>query len=383
LFQAFRYGKEKLKYEFNVPDGEYLVELYFIEPWLGVGGIMNAKGMRLFDVAINGKTVLDDLDIWHEAGTNAALKKTVKAKITGGKMIISFPESKVGQAVISAIAIASLNQKINPTPFLSLVENLSVGNYKLQSWLDIGHQQFSDADFQFSSLPSNLFGADWIQFSKKATQEKISFATTDDVDVFVGIKIDQMMAGWLKEWENTGTVIITDEYGGRYYQVYRKRFMQNTRISIPADNRFLVMILPVTNMQPAFDLKPTIQYKTNVVKISEGVIRDSLNGRFCPVIKTNKQVSIEYPIQVGAADIYSITMKYFYGKEQPIKGKLQLIGAGNNMMLEEEVSFTFTREGKWNQFTINTANMINAGIYTVKLIIDGAEGLAISGIDIQ
>ena len=52
-------------------------------------------------------------------------------------------------------------------------------------------------------------------------------------------------------------------------------------------------------------------------------------------------------------------------------------------MLEEEVSFTFTREGKWNQFTINTANMINAGNYIVRLIIDKAEGLAVSGIDIQ
>jgi hypothetical protein len=60
-----------------------------------------------------------------------------------------------------------------------------------------------------------------------------------------------------------------------------------------------------------------------------------------------------------------------------------LIGAGKNMMLEEEVSFTFTRESKWNQFTINTANMINAGNYIVRLIINKVEGLAVSGIDIQ
>ena len=65
-----------------MPDGEYLVELYFIEPWLGIGGGMKASGMRLFDVAINGKTVLNDLDIWNEAGTNAALKKSGKSKIS-------------------------------------------------------------------------------------------------------------------------------------------------------------------------------------------------------------------------------------------------------------------------------------------------------------
>ena len=92
---------------------------------------------------------------------------------------------------------------------------------------------------------------------------------------------------------------------------------------------------------------------------------------------------IDFPIQTGVADIYSITLKYYYGKEKPVKGKLQLIGTGNTMMLEEDVQFTFTNTGKWNQFTINTGSMINAGNYTVRLNIGGAEGLAISGIDIQ
>ena len=76
-------------------------------------------------------------------------------------------------------------------------------------------------------------------------------------------------------------------------------------------------------------------------------------------------------------------MKYFYPNQQPIKGKLQLIGPGGTMMLEEEVSFTFTREGKWNQFTINTANQVNAGNYIVRLVIENGKDLAISGIDIQ
>jgi beta-galactosidase len=53
------------------------------------------------------------------------------------------------------------------------------------------------------------------------------------------------------------------------------------------------------------------------------------------------------------------------------------------MMLNESVQFNFTNPGKWNQFTLNTGNMINAGNYTVKLEIKNAEGLAISGIDIQ
>ncbi len=66
-----------------------------------------------------------------------------------------------------------------------------------------------------------------------------------------------------------------------------------------------------------------------------------------------------------------------------VKGKLQLIGAGNSMMLDETVNFTFTRDGKWNQFTVNTPGMINAGNYTVRLVVEHAESLAISGIEIQ
>src|SRR5213075_104298 len=109
LFQTFRYGKDKLKYEFKLRNGNYHVELYFIEPWLGIGGGINAKGMRLFDVAVNNKTVIKDLDIWNEVGSNTVLKKTAKTRVVNGKLEISFPESKAGQAIISAIAIVEVD----------------------------------------------------------------------------------------------------------------------------------------------------------------------------------------------------------------------------------------------------------------------------------
>lgn len=60
-----------------------------------------------------------------------------------------------------------------------------------------------------------------------------------------------------------------------------------------------------------------------------------------------------------------------------------MIGAGNNMMPDKPVSFTFTRDGKWNQFTVHTKSMINTGNYIVRLIINNDESLAISGIEIQ
>lgn len=115
LMQHFRYGRHQLSYHFPVPDGRYRIELYFMEPWHGTGGSSSTdvEGVRLFDVAINDSVVIDDLDIWAEARHDAALKKVIYAEIRGGEIKISFPEVKAGQALISAIAIASENPNIS------------------------------------------------------------------------------------------------------------------------------------------------------------------------------------------------------------------------------------------------------------------------------
>ena len=109
LFQYFRWGRHALNYQFAVPDGEYRVELYFAEPWLGKheGTGIDCEGERIFDVAINDSVVVDDLDLWAEAGFAGACKKVVDIKVKGGLLTISFPEVKVGEAIISAIAIAA------------------------------------------------------------------------------------------------------------------------------------------------------------------------------------------------------------------------------------------------------------------------------------
>lgn len=109
LFQYFRWGRHALNYQFAVPDGEYRVELYFAEPWLGrhEGAGIDCEGERIFDVAINDSVVVDDLDLWAEAGFVGACKKVVDIKVKGGLLTVSFPEVKVGEAIISAIAIAA------------------------------------------------------------------------------------------------------------------------------------------------------------------------------------------------------------------------------------------------------------------------------------
>ena len=110
LFQFFRFGRHRLWYDLPVPDGEYRVELYFAEPWHGKDGGEkdDYEGMRIFDVAINSETVIDDLDPWAEAGYCGALKRVVTAKAKAGRIRISFPEVKAGQAIICGIAVANV-----------------------------------------------------------------------------------------------------------------------------------------------------------------------------------------------------------------------------------------------------------------------------------
>lgn len=133
LFQSFRYGLQKLTYTFPVAPGEYRVELYFIEPWLGTGSPKtDCTGWRQFDVAVNGQTVIKDLDIWKEAeGRAKALKKVVNVRVPGNTLVIHFPKIAAGQALISAIAIATKDKTQKPAP-----ASLDTATYRLEPAYD-------------------------------------------------------------------------------------------------------------------------------------------------------------------------------------------------------------------------------------------------------
>lgn len=170
LFQTFRYGRNKLKYEFELPNGIYRVEFYFIEPWYGTGGNLNCEGWRIFDVAINGKKVIDNLDIWENYGHDKAVKINKYAEVENGRLTISFPEVLSGQAIISAIAIATPDSTIKSTQkSYTNIKDLSVTNaaqrnkWKIGSWMDLGDTVYAYTPITFSKLSSNFFGTEWLQ----------------------------------------------------------------------------------------------------------------------------------------------------------------------------------------------------------------------------
>lgn len=389
LFQDFRYGRDKLSFEFPVSDGEYLVELYFVEPWLGTGGGMDCTGMRIFDVAINGNVVVDDLDIWKEAGHDAALKKVVKAKVKGGQLVISFPEVKSGQALISAIAIASVDKNAKPAPApLSIIQNISSGRFIIQSWMDTGNKAYLDDEAAFVSLPSKLFGADWIKTSKEV-KGGYSFEVNKEADVFIGYPNTSTKPEWLKSYEETGTRISTTYKNGQKYSVFRKRFSPSNSVALgvndPSQPMYIVAVLPATAMEPAHDLKKAVSYKANEARfIGSGLRKQVLMGRERALFTKASGDVLEFTVTVGVADTYSLTVKYHNPFKKILKGKIEVLAADGTVMKKPETfDMDPTKEGKWNYFTTNTGTMINAGTYTVRIIAEDAEGVSIDAVDVQ
>lgn len=384
LFQTFRYGRDQLTYHFPVPDGEYLVELYFVEPWLGTGGGMDATGMRLFDVAVNGETLLKNVDIWASAGHDAALKKTVKAQVKGGMLVVSFPQVKSGQALISGIAIASAHKNITPAKeSQSIIDSES----KTLTWMDLGDQQYADQQVYFTSLPSALYGAEWIQTNSQA-QSAPEFKVTGDADVYVAV--DASVNGrlkWLSDYEDTQTTIKNNK--GQVFNVYKKSYLKGITIK-PGLNHvnsamYTIAVLPKTSMQPAYDLKTVTTYKAiDAHLIGKGMVKEALMGRDRITFKKPSGDVLEWHMVVGVADTYSLTVKYHNPFERSLKGKLEVLTLdGTVLKPAEAIEFKQTRKGKWNYFSTTTGTMINAGTYRVRLIAEDVEGLSIDALDVQ
>lgn len=386
LFQDFRYGRDKLTYEFPVEDGEYLVELYFIEPWLGTGGGMDCTGMRIFDVSINGNVVLKDLDIWKEVGHDAVLKKTVKVKVKGGELRIAFPEVKSGQALISAIAIATMNKNVQAAPqSRSLIQNVSAGA-KLQTWMDTGAKIYLDDKAAFVSLPSNLYGAEWIKTSKVNAAAK--FNVDKEADVFIGYPADAAKPEWLKGFEETGTSIVSAGNTSQIYPVYRKRYAANEQVSLASTGSavmYIVAAVPATVLEPAHDLKKVVSYKAADAEfIGAGLAKEVLMGRERAIFKRSAGDIVEFTINTGVADVYSLTVKYHNPFQKVLKAKIEVLAAdGTLMKTAESFDLNPTREGKWNYFSTNTGTMINAGNYKVRIMSEDTEGVSLDAVDVQ
>ncbi|MHC4544999.1 MAG: malectin domain-containing carbohydrate-binding protein, partial [Planctomycetota bacterium] len=83
LYQTVRWDVSA--YRFKVPNGRYKVRLQFCEPHY------NEAGKRVFGVELQGKRIIDKLDVFAKVGKDKALDYTFEnVKVTNGLLDISF-----------------------------------------------------------------------------------------------------------------------------------------------------------------------------------------------------------------------------------------------------------------------------------------------------
>jgi hypothetical protein len=95
-------GAPELQYNFDVPNGTYIVRLHFAENHAQSFGV----GQRVFDVDLQGAPTFTNLDVYAEAGAQAALIKTATVEVTHGRLNISF-RHHTQNPIINAIEIVS------------------------------------------------------------------------------------------------------------------------------------------------------------------------------------------------------------------------------------------------------------------------------------
>jgi large repetitive protein len=96
LYQSERFGN--FAYNIPVPNGSYTVTLKFAEIY------HSYTGARVFDVKVEGKEVISNLDIYAKVGKNKAYDVTIPVSVTDGVLNIEF-KADVDSAKVGAIAV--------------------------------------------------------------------------------------------------------------------------------------------------------------------------------------------------------------------------------------------------------------------------------------
>ena len=96
LYQTERFGN--FSYNLSVPNGTYQVNLKFAEIWF------TTAGQRVFNVTIEGQTVLSNFDILQQVTFNTALDKSFTVNVTDGQLNIAFA-SVISNPKVSAIEV--------------------------------------------------------------------------------------------------------------------------------------------------------------------------------------------------------------------------------------------------------------------------------------
>ena len=383
LFQDFRFGRNFLKYIFSVPEGEYFIDLFFIEPWYGTGGGLDCRGWRVFDVAVNGKTVIDDLDIWSEAGHDHVLKKTIRTYINEDQLEVSFPEVLSGQAVISAIAISSENvDSFTPSRSQGLVkkiidaDGMKKEDWRVKYWLSTGAKHYMEDEAGFFILPAELFGAEWILTPAGMAHLQDGrfpgIVVNDDVDFYIGIPgSNPDCPEWMDGFINTGEMIGSTYNRTTYYTVFKKRYYTNDTITPGPNNlsgkednlMFTMVFQPATDLDPPIDFRETKSCEAEDAFFSSASQVLNKSGKESVLVRGDKGY-IAWEISVGIASRYGLEFRYMNPSGSSVFADLRIISDAGPVAYEGEVEF-LPSGTRWKSLKTDTRTAVNAGNYRI------------------
>jgi len=253
LYQSFRYGRERLKYVFQVPEGPARLELHFAEPWYGRGGTP-AKDWRLFDVAVNGKTLIKDLDLFAEAGFGRALTRVLEVEPKDGRIELSFPRVAANQAILCAVAVATRSEGlVSSSGSAPIAGGFPSGSTdRIEGWLGTGLPLFKDSALTLMEIPWRLTGLSWLQRSGDGALE---FTLREPAELYLALREGGTPPP--APWEALDEVLLVAEAGRtERLPLFRSHHPANTRINLPAEIRAAsVVFLPLRPAAPAQALR--------------------------------------------------------------------------------------------------------------------------------
>ena len=178
-----------LDIDFNLTPGTYIIQLLFWEPWFGWGG-GGGIGSRVMAIAMEGETLVSDLDLVEEHGlstTTQAVLYTHTLEVTDGTLDLTI-SSSVDNATLAGIIISPLDgvtanvpgppEVVGADDFATADGNLggSLGG----SWFDFDNTSADDpeAGHEGGTAPwQNFAGAPTIAGGKALTDNSSALRT--------------------------------------------------------------------------------------------------------------------------------------------------------------------------------------------------------------
>jgi beta-galactosidase len=400
LYRDFRYGRQALTYTFSVPDGEYEVELHLVEPWYGRGNI-KAEAWRLFDVAINGETQLQNVDVWKEAGYAHALVKRLPAVPRNGRIELSFPRVASYQAVIAAIAIARrggpaqaghttaapgtvvpTDARVSgeysalrwsdtlpgddsgaPRPLAppQAITDLAVrgtsrpGDWRAAGNLRIGHKLHATGEARLVTLPGDLSDSDWLRTpaAEVSPDLQVAFTTTDHVDLYVGL--DKRIAS-VPAWLNGWTAQTNDAAVGDVpIKLYRKHFPVGSTVALGPNGKL-------------FDGSPAMMYGVFARPVRAVQRYAPPNGASVRLDASATQTI--WSIDVGVGSRYGIVFDFRDPGSSTARVRYELTDRTGKVLCTEERDLVREPDAisaGVQVWRLRTCSSINAGTYQVRL----------------